>query len=332
MPHRFVILTPVLDDWLPFSCLIEAILKRYSTENGIFEVVVVDDGSTDPCDLTSLPHLKTHACIESISVIRLALNLGHQRAIAIGLASLSERTDIDACIVMDSDGEDRPDDIGALIGVWRAHPDHVIVAGRAERSEAPTFKMGYLVYKARFRVLVGREMAFGNFCLLPASAVRRLVHMPELWNNLPAAIIRSRVRRLSVQTKRGTRYAGSSKMNLTSLVMHGLSAMSVYTDVIFVRVLLAGACISGLTVSAMLIVVVIRVVTALAIPGWATTIMGSLVVILVQALILMIVTTLVLLANRSMRQLVPIIDTKAFVAAKQTIMRRQQEHQASSTR
>lgn len=47
MPHRFVILTPVLDDWLPFSCLIEAILKRYSTENGIFEVVVVDDGSTD---------------------------------------------------------------------------------------------------------------------------------------------------------------------------------------------------------------------------------------------------------------------------------------------
>ena len=170
MPHRFVILTPVLDDWLPFSCLIEAILKRYSTENGIFEVVVVDDGSTEPCDLTSLPHLKTHACIESISVIRLALNLGHQRAIAIGLASLSERTDIDACIVMDSDGEDRPDDIGALIGVWRAHPDHVIVAGRAERSEAPTFKMGYLVYKALFRVLVGREMAFGNFCLLPASA------------------------------------------------------------------------------------------------------------------------------------------------------------------
>lgn len=332
MPYRFVIVTPVLDDWVSFSHLIGAIVKQYRADEGIFEVVAVDDGSSDPCDVTTLPNLHQDACIESISIIRLALNLGHQRAIAVGLVSVLERTDIDAYIVMDSDGEDAPDDIGTLISVWRIHPDHVIVAGRAERSETAIFKMGYLIYKALFRLLTGREVSFGNFCLLPAPAVHRLVRMPELWNNLPAAIIRSQLRRLAVPAKRGTRYAGQSKMKRPALVMLGLSAMSVYSDIIFVRVLLAASCIGGLTVIAMLVVVFIRLTTSLAIPGWATTTIGNLLIILVQAAILMVVITLMQLANRSVRQLIPATDTEVFVADKRTIMRRHQAPVASTTR
>jgi hypothetical protein len=158
---------------------------------------------------------------------------------------------------------------------------------------------------------------------MPIAAVRRLVHMPELWNNLPAAIIRSRLRHRGVQTRRGTRYAGQSKMNLASLVVHGLSAMSVYTDVIFVRVLLCAGAVSVLSVLAMLVVAVIRLATPLAIPGWATTVVGDLVIILVQTLVLIVATTLMLLANRSTRQLVPVVDTGAFIAARETLRRRQ---------
>jgi polyisoprenyl-phosphate glycosyltransferase len=323
MAGRFIILTPVLDDWPSFSQLIHEIDRRYIADDVMFEVVAVDDGSSDPCDAAALPDLPQDSCIECVSVIRLALNLGHQRAIAVGLASVCERTDIDGVVVMDSDGEDRPDDLRALIAVWQTHPKHVVLARRAERSEAMAFKMGYLAYKVLFRVLTGRGISFGNFCLLPVSAARQLVHMPELWNNLPAAIIRSRLRYRAVQTKRGPRYAGRSKMNLSSLVVHGLSAMSVYTDVIFIRVLLAASCICGISVIAMILAVFLRLATRLVVPGWATTVVGDLVIILVQALILVVATTLMLLANRSTRQLIPITDTAAFVADRQTMMRRQ---------
>ena len=93
-----------------------------------------------------------------------------------------------------------------------------------------------------------------------------------------------------------------------------MSAMSVYTDVIFVRVLLAACGVCGLALLAMFVVVMIRFATPFAIPGWATTAMGDLVIILVQALMLVVATTLMLLASRSTRQLVPIADAGAYIA------------------
>jgi polyisoprenyl-phosphate glycosyltransferase len=323
MASRFVILIPVLDDWPSFSQLIRNIDDQCGELDESFEVVALDDGSSSPCDAASLPSLPKDSCIETVSVIRLALNLGHQRAIAVGLASLSDRCDIDGVIVMDSDGEDRPTDLHTIIADWRAHPSDVILARRAKRSEGGLFKLGYLAYRLLFRMLIGRRIFFGNFCLLPAAAARRLVHMPELWNNLPGAIIRSRLRYRAVQTERGTRYFGRSKMNLPSLVVHGMSAMSVYTDIIFVRILLAASGICGLSVFAMIVVAIIRLATTLAIPGWATTVVGFLLVILVQALILILATTLVLLASRSARQLVPIADTAVFVDSTKIMIRRQ---------
>jgi hypothetical protein len=320
MPPRYAILTPVLDDWPSLCRLITEIQEKYSSEDVLFEIVAVDDGSPDPLDVTTLPNVPETSCIVRISVIQVALNLGHQRAIAVGLSTLWDHPTFDGVIVMDSDGEDRPADIGLLIGRAREHADHVITARRSKRSESTMFKLGYLAYRTLFRVLTGRSISYGNFCLLPRRAVSRLVHMPELWNNLPAAIMRSRLRSRSVATERGHRYFGQSKMNTPSLVVHGLSAMSVYTDVIFVRVLLAASLVGALSVLAIVAVAIIRVATELAIPGWATTVVGDLLIILSQALILMVATTLMLLANRSTRQLVPVTDTAAFIADRRTVM------------
>ena len=82
--------------------------------------------------------------------------------------------------------------------------------------------------------------------------------MPELWNNLPAAIMRSRLAFMRVGTVRGKRYAGETKMNFPGLVIHGLSAMSVYTDLIFVRVLLAAGAVSMVAFLAICGVLAIR--------------------------------------------------------------------------
>ena len=322
MAERTMILSPVLDDWPSYSRLIADIEKKFHDKNHIIQMIAVDDGSVDRFNQDMLPALGDGSCIESVSVIRLAVNLGHQRAIATGLASLCDRTDIDFVIVMDSDGEDRPDDIRNMVDLWRANPGHVIVAQRAKRSETTAFKIGYFFYKMLFRILTGRTISFGNFCLLPMAAVRRLVRMSELWNNMPAAIIRSRLRQKSVNTERGVRYAGTSKMNLPSLVGHGLSAMSVYTDVAFVRILLASVVVCIFSIVAMFGVAAIKLATPLAIPGWATTVFGNLLVILIQTLVLIIATTLMILSNRSLNQILPVTDAQRYIEDIRVLFRR----------
>ena len=322
MPDRYAILTPVLDDWPSFAKLTREIDRLYRGGGLTFEIVAVDDGSPVALDPGVLPELPAGSCIASVSVIQLALNLGHQRAIAVGLTRLWDRPGLDGVIVMDSDGEDAPQDIGKLIAMSNQSPGHAVLARRAKRSESTMFRAGYAAYKSMFRLLTGRTISFGNFSLLPMPAVRRLVHMPELWNNLPATIIRSRLPLRTAETARGTRYFGQSKMNVPSLVVHGLSAMSVYTDVIFVRVLLAASAIGAFSVVAIVLVAIIRFATSLAIPGWATTVVGDLLIILIQTLVLIVATTLMLLANRSTRQLVPIADTASFIDNEHVVRRR----------
>ena len=320
--RRLAIVTPVLDDWPAFALLVTQIVRNAAPGVEWLEIVAVDDGSVETFDPGELM-LPPGACVDVIRVIHLALNLGSQRAIAVGLVSLAAREDLDCIVVMDSDGEDRAEEIPLLLEASRISADHVVLAHRAKRFESPMFKIGYWAYKFFFRVLTGHGISFGNFSVLPMAAVRRLVHMPELWNNLPAAIIRSRLHFTRVHTIRGTRHAGQSKMNFPGLVIHGLSAMSVYTDLIFVRVLLAAASISALSFVAICAVLAVRLGTDLAIPGWATTVFGDLLIILFQAVLMIVATSLMVLAGRSARPIVPVTDAPVYIQTVSDVISRE---------
>jgi polyisoprenyl-phosphate glycosyltransferase len=316
MAKNIAIVTPVLDDWASFAELMTEISDRFTGSDVVFQICAVDDGSAAPFDAADIV-LPAISPVKSIEIIRLAANLGHQRAIAIGLCAIADSSEIDAAVVMDSDGQDRPADISELLATSARHPRHVVFAGRAQRAESRVFRSWYCLYKLLFHVLTGQAIDFGNYCLIPASAVRRLVHMPELWNHLAASVMRSRLPYMSVPTVRGSRCAGRSRMNLVALMVHGLSALSVYTDKIFVRVLLAAGLVAGLAGLGIFGVVAIRLSTNLAIPGWATTAIGDLLIILLQILVIVIAASLTVLAGRSNRPIVPIVDCPCFVAERQ---------------
>ena len=311
--RRLALVTPVFDDWESFALLVREIDGVYAKADFSVRVFAVDDGSTVSFDGGSIA-LAPDGCIIGIEVIHLAINVGHQRAIAIGLADLAERDDIDAVVVMDCDGEDRPADILALVTTARANSDCVVLAKRAKRTESATFRVFYALFKAFFRILTGETVDFGNFSLIPMAGVRRLVHMGDLWNNLPISIMRSRLAFLRVPTARGRRYAGESKMNFMALVIHGMSAMSVFTEVIFVRLLVGSILVAGVTLVGIVIATLIRLTTDLAIPGWATTVVGMLVVVLVQIISLVAVTALMVLAGRRSRPMIPRLEAGYLIA------------------
>jgi len=317
MIARLGIVTPVLDDWDSLRILVAAVATALADSRVQVDVLAVDDGSLDSFDPGELA-LTPSGVERSVQVLRLAANLGHQRAIAVGLTEMTGREDLDAVVVIDSDGEDRPEDITRLLDVARSEPGLIVMAQRAKRSESLTFRVAYQLYKLMFRSLTGRVIDFGNFSLLPMRAVRRLVHMPELWNNLAAAILRCRLPYRAIPTERGHRYAGSSRMNLPALVIHGLSAMSVYTDVIFVRILAGAVAFAFLSLLGMATVVLLRLFTDLWTPGWATTVVANLAVMMMLTVIMVIAGALMQLAGRSTRQVIPVVDAEAFIEGRIT--------------
>jgi hypothetical protein len=122
-----------------------------------------------------------------------------------------------------------------------------------------------------------------------------------------------------VPTRRGRRYAGESKMNFVALVIHGMSALSVYSDVIFVRLLVAASTVAAVSLAAIAVVAAIRLATDLATPGWATTVAGVFMILLFQMVLAIVVASLALLGGRNRRPFVPKTDCAQFVAARESI-------------
>jgi E3 ubiquitin-protein ligase DOA10 len=182
------------------------------------------------------------------------------------------------------------------------------------------FRLWYACYKAIFRALTGSRIDFGNFCLIPKDKVKPLVSNSSIWNNLAGTLTRSRMPLARLPLDRGRRYAGKSNMNFVSLVMHGLSAMAVYTDIVMVRLMIGTLVLSAATVIGILCVVAVRVFTDLAIPGWATYVAGLLTVILMQAVLLFAISAFNVLGTRSLKVVIPRLDAENLVLRRRKIV------------
>ena len=163
-------------------------------------------------------------------------------------------------------------------------------------------------------MLTGTTIDFGNFCLISKPKLRYVVNSGNAWNNLAAMLVRSRLPCVKVPTIRGERYAGQSKMNIISLILHGLSAIAVYCDVALARLLLMMVVLSGLAMSGVVFVVMLRFMTDLAVPGWASNVVGSLLIVLLQSLIFSAVSIFLLLHARSSRTIIPAVEARHYIA------------------
>lgn len=101
-----------------------------------------------------------------------------------------------------------------------------------------------------------------------------------------------------------------------------LSAMSVYSDVIFARLLLATAGPQHWIAFRTVMVVLIQRATDIAVAGWTTPVLGELLIILLQTFVVVIAASITLLAGRSSRRIVPISDCAGFIAARENCGRK----------
>lgn len=310
--RKLVIIVPVFNDWEALQKLILLIDELIFSKEVNINIFIVDDYSTKP-----VPDLLIHQkyChIREVNILRLRRNLGHQRAIAVGLSYVYYHLNCDFVVVMDGDGEDNPFEIERLLKTSEKIGNNTIIfAKRSKRSESKTFKFFYLIYKQLYRLLTGREISVGNFSLLPATLLKNVVVISEIWNHYSSGIYRSRIPYLEINVPRARRLAGQPKMNLVSLVTHGLSSIAVYGDVVGTRILLITTILLVFLLLILLSVLLIKLFTDWGIPGWATYVSGLLFLSLFQLILIGTVFSMIILSARNSFNIIPERDYKYYV-------------------
>jgi glycosyltransferase involved in cell wall biosynthesis len=247
---KVIILMPCLDDLATAVELVVEVSTHLAVLGHHSTFLLVDDGSCPHLGnglLEALPNPPAE-----VHMLRLSRNLGHQRAIACGLCHLGANPmEGDVVVVMDSDGEDRPEDVPRLVEEWRKldTPNCVVFAERRRRTEGIVFRSGYHAYLNLHHLLIGQAPRVGNFSALSAGLIPALTSDPDLWSHYAATVWKSRIRRLRVPVARGTRRRGRSRLNLAALVLHGLAAISCYRETLVLRMVLGSALLLAGTVA-----------------------------------------------------------------------------------
>jgi polyisoprenyl-phosphate glycosyltransferase len=312
---RIVILIPVFNDWEAANLLLTGLDEAFARQpSGQAEVLFVDDGST----LAVPPGFgaRKFTALRRVDILRLRRNLGHQRAIAVGLVFVYQNLACRAVVVMDGDGEDRPEDIATLAGKFKQENDRAIIfAERSKRFERPLFRIFYRLYRLIHVILTGDPVRVGNFSMVPFEALTKLVVLPEIWQHYAAAVIRSRLGHRSIPIARGRRVAGQSKMTFISLLLHGLTAFFVYGDIVGARLLVGIA----LALVAEIVLVAIGIGANLAATGLSAYAAAILGIVLLQAIPIALIVVFVVIGSRVNSGFLPIRDCPYFVSRVESV-------------
>ena len=145
--------------------LCEQLDREVRTWSDDYEVILVDDGSTD----------ETWPIIQSIHVrhprwkgVRLGRNFGHQIALRAGLQATSG----DVVVVLDADLQDPPSVAGQMIEKWKEGFD-VVVGVRRKRKEGPLKRTLYFAFYRFMSVIAELRMPLdaGDFCVMDRAVV-----------------------------------------------------------------------------------------------------------------------------------------------------------------
>jgi hypothetical protein len=312
---------PVFNDWAAAALLVERIDSVFGEYALSGRLLFIDDGSLDsvPEQFPKIPPCH----LQQIQSVELRTNLGHQRALCVGLVHLAHCDLTGPVVIMDADGEDAPSDIPRLLENFiDENKRKVIFAARGLRAEGLLFKFFYKLYRTIHRLAVGFDPRFGNFSVLPASILERLVVSSDLWNHYAAAVVKMKLPYATLPIDRSRRFVGESKMGFVGLVVHGLSAMSVFGDTVGVRLLILCGLAGLLTIAFIIAALVVKLTTDLAIPGWATYVTGLLLLILSQLAVLSLVFIFVALYSRGQSSFIPIRDCPIYIARVRTVFTR----------
>jgi hypothetical protein len=111
-------------------------------------------------------------------------------------------------------------------------------------------------------------------------------------------------------------------MNFVGLVIHGLSALSVFSETIGARLLILNSIVLLLSMTGVIATVVLRLGMGVGIAGWATNVVGILLIIILQTTMLTVLFCFGILGGRQATAFIPRRDYTHFAGSLRTIFTR----------
>ena len=218
-----------------------------------FELIVVDDGSTDD----TLARLRLAATEDPrIRIVSLARNFGHQTALTAGLDAVRG----DVAVTIDGDLQDPPEVIPELLERWREGAD-VVSAVRSERNGETRFKLATAGWFYRvFRRLANVDLPAqsGDFRLMDRCALDALGSMRERNRFLRGMSVWVGFRQDSIAYERDPRTNGHTKYSLKRMVKFSFDALTSFSQVPLQLAMLLGFALSLAALAGLPLVIVAR--------------------------------------------------------------------------
>ncbi|MQS75587.1 glycosyltransferase family 2 protein [Companilactobacillus halodurans] len=214
------IVLPVFNEEPGIQATIDTLLNYIEQQEEDYELIFVDDGSTDKSVQIINKALEQHS---NIKLIEFSRNFGHQLAITAGL----QYTKGDAAVVMDADLQDPPEVIPQMIEKW--HEGYEIVYGKRIQRDGETFfkkftaKMFYRVF--RKLATIDMPLDTGDFRLMDRKAVNQLLKLHEQDPFVRGQVTWIGFRQTSVRYHRQERFAGKTKYPLSKMIKLALDGV-----------------------------------------------------------------------------------------------------------
>jgi polyisoprenyl-phosphate glycosyltransferase len=271
MKPVFSIIAPIFNETESLSELHRRVAEVMDTTGEIWELVLVDDGSTDGSTEMIREMAKKDNRVRPVIFAR---NFGHQIAVTAGM----DYSRGDAVVIIDADLQDPPEVILELIAKWREGFE-VVYAQRSEREGESWFKLATasLFYKMIYRITdVKIPLNTGDFRLLDRKVVNVMNSMREKHRFLRGMSAWVGFKSIGVSYKRAARFAGITKYPFKKMVKLALTAITSFSYMPLQLAMWVGFIAAGLSIVAIPVVIVLRLIGSQFFFGQATTLIAVL--------------------------------------------------------
>lgn len=271
MKPIFTIIAPVYNEIDCLDTLYQRICEVMAQTGELWELILVDDGSTDG-STEKIRQLEEND--KRIRKVIFARNFGHQIAVTAGL----DYSRGDAVIIIDADLQDPPELILQMIEKWR-EGYQVVYAQRSEREGETWFKRvtASIFYRTIYRITdVNIPLDTGDFRLLDRKVVDVMNSMRERHRFLRGMSAWVGFKSIGVPYKRAARYAGSTKYPFKKMLKLALTAVTSFSYVPLQIAMWLGFISAGISIIAIPVVIILRLIGSQFFFGQATTLIAVL--------------------------------------------------------
>ncbi len=259
---------PVLNEEANIQALYEAIVRQMEALGGDFEILFVDDGSTDG-SVRRITEL--HGRDPRVKLISLSRNFGHQNALTAGI----DHAGGDAVIMMDADLQHPPSLIPELIRRWQEGYEIVYTVRRDTQDAGPLKRATAALFYRLFRTLTGIDLPANtaDFRLLDRKVVGAFRQIRERTRFLRGLTGWAGYRSLAVPYDAPARQSGKSKYGARRMIQFAVDGLVSFSAAPLYAAIYAGLALALLGFVYLVYVLYARFVSGNVVPGWTSLIL-----------------------------------------------------------